>query len=221
MWNFPLACDTRRSFCCASSSHERYFPTPKLLDFPLKGEPKVSSLSLTGEAGILLASAGCLSSHPSTQPHPEHFTLIWSLNWWEAGVKISPQLPELVCVLWTEDALGSSELRMQSWGCSGQTPKKCLWGNNKPVWSGSCQRAVIPVTTLNRSLCCPWNDRITESIRLEKTSKIIKSNHQPNTTMPAKPCPEVSHPHVFWTPPGMGTPPLPWAAWSSAWPLFQ
>jgi len=30
--------------------------------------------------------------------------------------------------------------------------------------------------------------RIIESLRLEKTSKITKSNHQPNTTMPAKPC---------------------------------
>jgi len=26
---------------------------------------------------------------------------------------------------------------------------------------------------------------------VEKTSKIIKSNCQPNTTMPAKPCPEM------------------------------
>jgi len=31
---------------------------------------------------------------------------------------------------------------------------------------------------------------MTESLRLEKTSKIITSNHQPNTTTPAKPCPE-------------------------------
>jgi len=35
------------------------------------------------------------------------------------------------------------------------------------------------------------------SLRLEKTSKIIKSNHQPNTTMPAKPCPEVPYLHIF------------------------
>jgi len=38
--------------------------------------------------------------------------------------------------------------------------------------------------------------RIIESLRLEKTSKIIKSKttkHQPNTTMPAKPYPEVPH----------------------------
>jgi len=32
---------------------------------------------------------------------------------------------------------------------------------------------------------------------LGKTSKIIKSNFQPNTTMPAKPCPEVPHLPVF------------------------
>ena len=34
--------------------------------------------------------------------------------------------------------------------------------------------------------------RIIESLRLEKASKIMKSNHQPNTTMPTKPCPKVS-----------------------------
>ena len=33
-------------------------------------------------------------------------------------------------------------------------------------------------------------NRIIESLRLEKTSKIIKSSCQLNTTMPAKPCPE-------------------------------
>ena len=39
---------------------------------------------------------------------------------------------------------------------------------------------------------------ITESLRLEKTSKIIKTNHHPNTNMPAKPCPQVPHLHFFW-----------------------
>jgi len=39
--------------------------------------------------------------------------------------------------------------------------------------------------------------RIIESLRLEKTSEIIKSNRQPNTTMSAKPCPKVPHLHVF------------------------
>jgi len=63
--------------------------------------------------------------------------------------------------------------------------------------------------------------RHTESLRLEKTSKIIESNHALNTTMPIKPCPEVPYLDVFWTPPGMGTPPLPWAAWSNFWPLFH
>ena len=41
-----------------------------------------------------------------------------------------------------------------------------------------------------------------------ETSKIIKSNCQPITTMPAKPCPEMPHLHSYWTPPGMGTPSL-------------
>ena len=35
--------------------------------------------------------------------------------------------------------------------------------------------------------------RITESLRLEKTSQVIRSNCQPNTPMPAKLCPEVPH----------------------------
>jgi len=43
----------------------------------------------------------------------------------------------------------------------------------------------------------PEQFRIIESLILEKTSKIIKSNSQPNTTMPAKLCPEVPHLHVF------------------------
>ena len=66
-----------------------------------------------------------------------------------------------------------------------------------------------------------YNDRTIESLRLEKPFKIIKPNHQPNTTTPAKPCPEVPYLHVFWTPPGMVTPPPPWAACPNAWPLFQ
>jgi len=50
---------------------------------------------------------------------------------------------------------------------------------------------------------------------MEKTSKIIKSNHHPNTTMPAKPYPEVPHLHIFWIPPEIMTPELPWAAYSN------
>jgi len=62
---------------------------------------------------------------------------------------------------------------------------------------------------------------IIDSLRLEKTSKITKSNHQTNTTMPAKPYLEVPHLHIFLTPPGMVSQPPPWAACSNAWPLFQ
>jgi len=39
--------------------------------------------------------------------------------------------------------------------------------------------------------------RMIESLRLEKTSKIIKSNCQPNTTMPTKPYPEVPYLYIF------------------------
>ena len=42
-----------------------------------------------------------------------------------------------------------------------------------------------------------YRREIVESLWLEKTSKIIKSNRQPNTTTPAKPCPEVPHLHMF------------------------
>jgi len=56
---------------------------------------------------------------------------------------------------------------------------------------------------------------------LEKTSKIIESNYPSNTTVPTKPYPEVPCPHIFWTPPGTGTHPPPWTAYSNAWPLFQ
>jgi len=66
-----------------------------------------------------------------------------------------------------------------------------------------------------------WPAAFVESLRFEKTSKIIKSNRQHNTTVAAQPCPEVQHLHIFWRPPGMVTPPLPWAAWSNVWPLFQ
>ena len=50
------------------------------------------------------------------------------------------------------------------------------------------------------------NHKIMESLSLKKTSK---TNSQSNTTMPAKPCPDVPYLHAFLTPPGMVTPPLP------------
>jgi len=70
--------------------------------------------------------------------------------------------------------------------------------------------------TSDKRYSLPLNHRMTESLRLEKTSKIIKSNDQPNTTMSAKPCPEVQYLHIILTSPGMVTPPLPWAASSNA-----
>ena len=53
-----------------------------------------------------------------------------------------------------------------------------------------------------------------------KAWKIIESwvgkDHPPTTTPPTKPYPEVPHLHIFLTPPGMGTPPPPWAACANA-----
>ena len=57
---------------------------------------------------------------------------------------------------------------------------------------GGCQHGVHSranlVLLLSKS---SRNHRIIESFRLEKTFKIIESNHQTNTTMPTKPCPKV------------------------------
>ena len=63
--------------------------------------------------------------------------------------------------------------------------------------------------------------RITESFRLEETSKIIQPNHPPTTNVAYWPYPSVPHLHVSWTPPGMVTPPPPWAVCATARPLFQ
>jgi len=62
---------------------------------------------------------------------------------------------------------------------------------------------------------------IIESLRLEKNSKIIRSNRQPITTMTAKPCPKVPYLHVFEHLQEMVIPRLPWAASSNASELFQ
>jgi len=55
----------------------------------------------------------------------------------------------------------------------------------------------IPLSYVNIRLSSQGREIFVESSRLEKTSKIIESNHHPNTPMPAQPCPKVPHPHVF------------------------
>lgn len=56
------------------------------------------------------------------------------------------------------------------------------------------------------------------AVRLEKPSKVMKSNHQPGTTttFTTSLWPQVPPPHVVWTLPGTVTPPLPWAAGARA-----
>jgi len=52
-------------------------------------------------------------------------------------------------------------------------------------------------SNITKSIGSAFTNLIIESLRLEKSSKIMKSKGQPNTTMTAKPCPEVPHLHVF------------------------
>jgi len=40
-------------------------------------------------------------------------------------------------------------------------------------------------------MCAHTDCKIIELLRLEKTSKVIKTNHQPSTTMPTKPYPQM------------------------------
>jgi len=71
--------------------------------------------------------------------------------------------------------------------------EKSQWKQLLPIYSSSSVDFLLWVSSsgLNK------NHRIIESPRLEKTSKISKSNHQPNTPMPAKPCPELPYLRVF------------------------
>ena len=59
---------------------------------------------------------------------------------------------------------------------------------------------VLLIETKETIVCCCFvihGIAESQNHRLEKTSKIMKSNCQPNTTTPAKPCPLVPHPHSF------------------------
>jgi len=103
-------------------------------------------------------------------------------------------------------ALPESNTSLPYMQCSGICFFSVM-GKVEKAWSGEPGYTQGVIETL-----------ITEShrLRLEKTSKIINSSCQTNAAMPAKPCPEVPHLHVFLKRPGMVTPPLPWAACSNA-----
>ena len=70
------------------------------------------------------------------------------------------------------------------------------------------QLLLFPLSVLRRH-------RITDSLRLEKTTGITESKHQPTPTVPT-----ARHPHGSGTPPGTVTAPPPWAARAAAAPLF-
>jgi len=85
--------------------------------------------------------------------------------------------------------------------CTEVAQQQCVLGQPLGVaWSKLQQLyGAALLGSLGKSLLIVFlavGQRIIESLRLEKTSK-IKSNCQPIITTPAKPCPEVSHLHVF------------------------
>lgn len=79
----------------------------------------------------------------------------------------------------------------------------------------------------DEALACFISRRITESWRLVKPLKVIKSNCQHSTTtmFTIRSCPQVLYPHGLWTLPEMITPPLPCKVFSDAlqnflWNIF-
>lgn len=64
--------------------------------------------------------------------------------------------------------------------------------------------------------------RTTELLGLETASKIIDSNHKSiPTVFISKPCPLVTHAHIFLALLGMITLPIIWMSCSNAWTTFQ
>ena len=72
---------------------------------------------------------------------------------------------------------------------TSQGPRTLLWRYHEPI--NIIGAPPWPVTSHHRS------HGLIESLRFEKTSKITRSNRQPSTTPPAKPCPEVPRLHSF------------------------
>jgi len=61
----------------------------------------------------------------------------------------------------------------------------------------SSPRLLASSARLHRAFALQHPPPKSQNHRLEKTSEIIKSNHQPSTTTPAKSYPKVPHLHVF------------------------
>jgi len=83
-------------------------------------------------------------------------------------------------------------LREHIFGCK----RNCTEGKTHMSSNGALTK--VPIIFFSPSGATA-DHSIIESWRLEKTSKIIKSNHQPNTTMPAKPS-HVLHLHLLTQP---------------------
>jgi len=133
------------------------------------------------------------------------------------------------------DSKGNNYLLITWWSTGTCCPERLwsvlLWSHSRPAWTRSCAACCrwpcfgrrVGLHDAQRFIPTPSILWFCDSViiveskthRLEKTFKIIKSDHPPNTTIPTKRYPEVSHLLIFWTRSGMGTPPLPWAAYSN------
>jgi len=90
-------------------------------------------------------------------------------------------------VLWPE---GASARRSPGLFRRSQPPIVLRWRGAASSRSGT----EVSVTELEEGMEFV---RALQNHRLEQTSKSIESNHPPNTTLGAKPHPEVPHLHVF------------------------
>lgn len=76
-------------------------------------------------------------------------------------------------------------------------------GNIPGNWSSQTSLLSCGTLLFLNSVMAPTSQRITEQLRLEKPSKMIKSNHSLcSAKSTSTPCPQVPHPHAFGTLPG-------------------
>jgi len=93
--------------------------------------------------------------------------------------------------------LQSHQVKMVSWGITLQFLLWPRWNICARLEEGNFFPCPSALPSCRQPEVESQNHRIIESLMLEKTSESMKSNHQPNPRMPAKPCPEVPYLHVF------------------------
>lgn len=105
---------------------------------------------------------------------------------------------------------------LQKW-TGWRWPRGTFWRGSGTLMPASEQTLTCCYLLLFYMTQSCW--RITEPLKLEKTSEIIKSNGWSSIARPTpKLYPQVPYPYVFQALPGTVISPLSWASCSSAWP---